>query len=139
MTTLRKNEFMDMLEMNNILFEDKDKFIHCDIPTLGKVTYYPKSDKLQICRKNKWEEGGFEYVKTILKSTTKTHANNSSKSIPVVFWANFKGKNTECDRFQRWVDGKEPTTIIEWIFEKRIELELKYSATFCVTNCGVVR
>jgi hypothetical protein len=71
MTTLRKNEFMDMLEMNNLLFEDKDKFIHCDIPTLGKVTYYPKSDKLQICQKNKWVELGFLYVKTILSSTTK--------------------------------------------------------------------
>jgi hypothetical protein len=72
MTTLRKNEFIDMMEMNNLLFEDKDKFIHCDIPTLGKVTYYPKSDKLQVCKLNKWEESGFQYVKTILQSIIKT-------------------------------------------------------------------
>lgn len=70
MTTLRKNEFIDMLEMNNLLFEDKDKFIHCDIPTLGKVTYYPKSDKLQINQTNKWEVGGFEFVKNILAEKT---------------------------------------------------------------------
>ena len=70
MTTLRKNEFMDMLEMRELLFEDKDKFIHCDIPTLGKVTYYPKSDKLQINRTNKWEEGGFQFVKNILYEKT---------------------------------------------------------------------
>lgn len=70
MTTLRKNEFMDMLEMRGLLFEDKDKFLHCDIPTLGKVTYYPKADKLQINRTNKWEEGGFQFVKNILSEKT---------------------------------------------------------------------
>lgn len=70
MKDLRKNEFVDMLEMADILFEDKGTFIHCDIPTLGKITYYPKADKIQINKTNSWEEGGFNIVKNIFSSTT---------------------------------------------------------------------
>lgn len=71
MKQLRRNEFIDMLEMAEILYEATEKFIKCDIPSLGAVTYYPKADKLQIDKTNTWVELGFEYVKTILKSTTK--------------------------------------------------------------------
>ena len=71
MKDLRRNEFIDMLEMAELLFEEKDNFISCDIPTLGKVTYYPKADKLQINRTNKWEEGGFEFVKNVLDEKIK--------------------------------------------------------------------
>ncbi len=70
MKELRRNEFIDMLEMAELLFEEKDNYISCDIPTLGKVTYYPKADKLQINRTNKWEEGGFEFVKNVLAEKT---------------------------------------------------------------------
>lgn len=71
MTELRKNEFIEMLQKADLLFEDKIKFIHCDIPTLGKVTYYPKANKVQISRTNTWEVDGLEYVRSILASTTK--------------------------------------------------------------------
>lgn len=71
MKQLRKNEFVDMLEMANLLFEDKGNFIQCDIPTMGSITYYPKADKVQINRNNTWEEGGFEFVKNILGNPTK--------------------------------------------------------------------
>lgn len=71
MVQLRKNEFLSLLEMNELLFEDKEKFIHCDIPTLGKITYYPKANKVQISRNNTWEENGFEFVKNILSTALK--------------------------------------------------------------------
>ena len=69
MKELRKNEFIDMLEMAEILYEANDKFIKCDIPSLGAVTYYPKADKLQIDKNNHWEEGGFTFVKQFLSYT----------------------------------------------------------------------
>jgi hypothetical protein len=69
MKDLRRNEFIDMLEMAEILYEAKDKFIKCDIPSLGAVTYYPKADKLQIDKNNHWEEGGFTFVKQFLSYT----------------------------------------------------------------------
>ena len=69
MKELRRNEFIDMLEMAEILYEAKDKFIKCDIPSLGAVTYYPKADKLQIDKNNHWEEGGFTFVKQFLSYT----------------------------------------------------------------------
>lgn len=66
MKDLRRNKFIDMLGMAEVIFEEKDNYISCDIPILGKVTYYPKADKLQINRNNKWEEGGLQYVKNHL-------------------------------------------------------------------------
>lgn len=66
MKDLRRNEFIDMLEMAELLFEEKDNYISCYIPTLGSVSYFPKADKVQIHRTNKWEEGGFEFIKNIL-------------------------------------------------------------------------
>jgi hypothetical protein len=70
MTEIRKNEFMDMLEMNDLLFVEHEHFIHSNIPEIGKITYYPKSDKLQIHKTNKWELGGFNFIKTHLKKIT---------------------------------------------------------------------
>ena len=70
MTEIRKNEFMDMLEMNDLLFVEQEHFIHSNIPEIGKITYYPKSDKLQICKTNKWELSGFNFIKTHLKKIT---------------------------------------------------------------------
>jgi hypothetical protein len=66
MIELRKNEFIDLLEMNELIYIDKDKFIHTDIPTLGKITYYPKANKLQICKTNSWRNDGFDFIKNIL-------------------------------------------------------------------------
>lgn len=71
MTELRKNEFIEMLQEADLLFEDKIKFIHCDIPTLGKITYYPKANKVQISRTNTWEENGLEFIKNILSGELK--------------------------------------------------------------------
>jgi hypothetical protein len=71
MQQLRKNEFVNLLEMAQVLYEDKGNLIQCDIPTLGYITYYPKADKVQINRNNTWEEGGFEFVKNILGNSTK--------------------------------------------------------------------
>ena len=48
MTEIRKNEFMDMLEMNDLLFVEHEHFIQSNIPKIGNVNYYPKADKLQI-------------------------------------------------------------------------------------------
>lgn len=66
-TQLRKNEFIDMLEISESLFTDAGNYVHCNVPTIGKATYYPKSDKLNIHLENKWLENGFERIKTALK------------------------------------------------------------------------
>lgn len=80
MTELRKNEFIEMLQKADLLFEDKIKFIHCEIPTLGKITYYPKANKVQISRNNTWEENGFEFVKNILNTT-----NRVNRKLPLIY------------------------------------------------------
>jgi len=63
----------DMLQMAEILYEESEKFIKCDIPTLGAVTYFPKANKLQIDKVNKWEENGFEFVKNLLSNTNENN------------------------------------------------------------------
>ena len=70
MTEIRKNEFIDLLEMNEIIYIENLHFIQTDIPKLGNITYYPKSDKLQICKGNKWELGGLNFTKNHLKKVT---------------------------------------------------------------------
>jgi len=68
MNTLRKNEFKDLLEMNELLFEEKEYSIVCDLPEIGTITYYPKSNKIQVHKTNGWIENGFIYVKNLLKT-----------------------------------------------------------------------
>jgi len=82
MVQLRKNQFIEMLDTAKIFFDDKDKFIHCHIPTLGKITYYPKANKIQISKTNTWEENGFEYVSNILNSTTSIRIEETLIGIP---------------------------------------------------------
>lgn len=68
MNELRRNEFKDLLEMNELLFEETSSFIKADIPKIGEITYYPKANKLQICKGNIWKEDGFYFVKNHLKN-----------------------------------------------------------------------
>ena len=74
MTELRHNEFIDLLEMEEILFEDKGKLIQTSLPDIGTVTYYPKSDRLQITKSNSWKDGGFSFVKSILSSEARKYS-----------------------------------------------------------------
>ena len=80
MKDLRRNEFIDMLNMAELLYTGNDKCIVCDIPTLGAVTYYPKADKLNIHKANKWEDNGYEFVKNVLANTTKEEIDTQSTS-----------------------------------------------------------
>jgi hypothetical protein len=66
MTELRRNEFKDLLEINNLLFIEQIAFIKADIPNLGTVTYYPKSNRLQINKGNEWKDDGFNFIKFII-------------------------------------------------------------------------
>lgn len=66
MKDLRRNEFIDMLNMAEVLHQEHDKFIKFELPFLGNCTFYPKANKVQIDKNNKWEENGFDYVKNIL-------------------------------------------------------------------------
>ena len=66
MKDLRKNEFKDLLEMNELLFEEKDYSIVTDLPKLGTITYYPKSNKIQVHKANFWIGNGFIYTKQLL-------------------------------------------------------------------------
>jgi len=68
MEQLRKNEFKDLLEMNELLFVEENHFIKADIPKLGNVTYYTKSNRLQINKGNIWKDDGFYFVKNHLKN-----------------------------------------------------------------------
>jgi len=67
MKELRRNEYVDMLEMKELIFEEKDHSIIADLPNIGTASYFPKSNKLQIHKGNKWIENGFYYVKNKLK------------------------------------------------------------------------
>jgi len=44
MKELRENEFKSLLEMNELLFWEYPLFIKADIPSLGEITYYAKSN-----------------------------------------------------------------------------------------------
>ncbi len=64
---LRKNEFKDLLETNELIFIEKEFAVLVDLPTLGACTYYPKANKLHIHKDNKWELNGYYYTKNHLK------------------------------------------------------------------------
>lgn len=67
MQEVRRNEFKDLLEMNELMFVESTDFIKVDIPELGECTYYPKKNRLNIHRGNKWESDGFYFVRNHLK------------------------------------------------------------------------
>jgi hypothetical protein len=66
MKEIRKNEFESLLEMNELLFVSTDAFIKADIPQLGEITYYPKANRIQISKVNKWHDDGFYLIKNHL-------------------------------------------------------------------------
>lgn len=66
MKELRENEFKDLLEMNSLLFWSYPTFIKADIPNLGEITYYPKANRIQINKGNKWHDDGFYFIKNHL-------------------------------------------------------------------------
>jgi hypothetical protein len=66
MEQLRKNEFKDLLEMNELLYEEFAYHIRADIPEIGEVTYYPKKNRLNIHKSNKWQDNGFYFIKNHL-------------------------------------------------------------------------
>jgi hypothetical protein len=71
MVELRRNEFLSLMELNELLFWEFAKFIKADIPGLGEVTYYPKGNRLQINKTNKWEDDGFYFVKNHINKDRK--------------------------------------------------------------------
>ena len=68
MTELRRNEFKDLLEIYELLFQEFDTFIRADIPKLGEITFYPKKNRLNIHKGNSWEDDGYYFVKNHLKN-----------------------------------------------------------------------
>ena len=68
MEKLRRNEFKDLLEINELLFQEFEYFIKADIPKLGKVTYYTKKNRLNINKENKWIDEGFNFIKNHLSN-----------------------------------------------------------------------
>lgn len=70
MTEIRKNEFKDLLEVNEIIYIEHPYFIQSNLPKIGNINYYPKSDKLQIQKKNQYKEGGLLFTKNHLKKVT---------------------------------------------------------------------
>lgn len=66
MKDLRKNEFKDLLEMNELLFQEQDHFIRTDISGLGEIIYYPKKNRIQISKGNKWVDDGYLFIKNHL-------------------------------------------------------------------------
>ena len=67
MEELRKNEFIDLMNLNELLYQVKPNNIIADIPTLGQITYYYKTDKIQVHKDNTWLSEGFYVIKDILK------------------------------------------------------------------------
>lgn len=70
MIELRKNEFTSLLEMNELLFWENTTFIKADIPQIGEITYYPKANRIQVNKGNKWIDDGFNFTKIHLKKIT---------------------------------------------------------------------
>jgi len=66
MQEVRRNEFKELLFVNELMFVEHTDFIKADIPELGEVTYYPKKNRLNIHKGNKWESGGYYFVKNHL-------------------------------------------------------------------------
>ncbi len=71
MQEVRRNEFKELLIMNDLMYVEHQDFIKADIPELGEVTYYPKKNRLNIHKGNKWESDGFYFVRNHLKKLTK--------------------------------------------------------------------
>ena len=63
MQEVRRNEFKELLFINDLMFVEHTDFINADIPELGEVTYYPKKNRLNIHKGNKWESDGYYFVK----------------------------------------------------------------------------
>jgi hypothetical protein len=112
MQQLRRNEFKDLLEMNNLLFEEFDYHIQADIPELGEVTYYPKKNRLNIHKSNEWKDNGFLYVLNHLRKIK----NNDG-------WTKLKGIKNEIKH-----DGDI------WIFNKNGNVELWLENQFLPLN-----
>ncbi|MNX69561.1 hypothetical protein D3C86_1007830 [compost metagenome] len=68
MKDIRRNEFKDLLEMNELMFVEETDYIRADIPKLGEVTYYPKKNRLNIHKGNRWESDGYYFVKNHIKN-----------------------------------------------------------------------
>lgn len=67
MKDIRRNEFKDLLEMNELMFVEETDYIRADIPKLGEVTYYPKKNRLNIHKGNRWESDGYYFIKNHIK------------------------------------------------------------------------
>lgn len=65
--TIRRNEFKDLLEVNELIFEEHEFRIVAQLPEIGAVTYFPKADKLQIHSDNDWKKDGYYFVKNHIK------------------------------------------------------------------------
>ena len=71
MEKLRRNEFIDLMEANELLYEEFEYFIKADIPNIGDITYYPKKNKLQISKGNIWKDNAFYFIKKHLQELEK--------------------------------------------------------------------
>ena len=63
-----KNELLDLLDSNEIIFVEKENnsmlFLHTK---LGSCTYWVNKDKVHIHKGNKWENNGFYFLKNSFK------------------------------------------------------------------------
>jgi hypothetical protein len=84
MQEVRRNEFKDLLEMNELMFVEHTDFIKADIPELGACTYYPKKNRLNIHLGNKWESDGFYFVRNhLVKEKVVIRCSLGEKSEPL--------------------------------------------------------
>lgn len=71
MEELRRNEFIYMLKIAEILYEENEDFLTFILQDRGSCNYYPLYDKLVICKNNSIKEHGFMYVKNFLRMSSK--------------------------------------------------------------------
>jgi uncharacterized short protein YbdD (DUF466 family) len=94
MTELRKNEFIDLLEMNELLYIDEKTFIKTDIPKLGNAHYYPKANRMQINKGNVWHDDGYNFIKNHLKKVTEKLYTSSQVSE----YSNYVQMHNSCNK-----------------------------------------
>ena len=65
---IRRNEFLDLMNINGLIYQEKEHCIVSDIPKIGTITYYQKSNKIHVHKGNNWIDNGFIYIKNILSN-----------------------------------------------------------------------
>ena len=109
-----RNEFIDLMEMNELVYKEHEFYIFADIPFLGTVTFYPKKNSLNIHKGNKWEKGnGLIFIKNHLQQKDIVKDLEKLRRFEMIVETNHRGSESvesyenENGQWIRYVDLKD--------------------------------